>query len=214
LKPLKTIILVLLVLIANPAFADGQGKIFWPWWVVVGFYILCVVVASLPAIVISIFYKLVYERTRKEKRRTVIWMAICTLALPTLFICIDSVDSLIYTSKYSYKGTIGEIIYKIIIGLLIIVGFNVGYFITPKIETGQLSKRTRRENRKAILLQLIFCVILPSLIIYLSISPELKRLKRLVKKNVRVSAQIGVLPNKKLEKNICQPKCYCSRPKS
>ncbi len=179
----------MLLLTATPAFADGQGKIFWPWWLMAVFYICSALVLIGIAFIFSMFYRLLYEHTRKEKRRTIIWMVIFTLAFPSLFAGLNSAAQLIHVSKYSYSGMIGEIFFRIIFGLLTFAGFNVGYFITPKREMVQLSKKTRREKRIAIFLQIIFCVIVPAIVLYLSISPELKRLERMhSKKERRLSA--------------------------
>lgn len=171
----KIIILFILLLIAQPALADGQGGI--PMEAIVIIYLAYALVAAAIATVFSFLFKKLYEATRREKRKPLIWMIICTLVLPAIYAFAENEAHLLKNIGMTYGYEKMKILHFMISSLLVFIGFNVGYFITPKHNKEITISRSQRDKMLAILIQFIAWVIVLGFPFYWSISPMLDRLK-------------------------------------
>ncbi|MCG8573642.1 MAG: hypothetical protein MI810_02065 [Flavobacteriales bacterium] len=109
----------------------AQGEVI-PGEAVAWLILLFLVGGLVIALLISFLLKLIFQAIRKERRSHIVFMTILSFAFPGIFAYADEKYQLLYELEVTNSYETRQLVFWILFVLFILIGFMVGYFITPK----------------------------------------------------------------------------------
>ena len=129
----KFVVLLCFILLALPAFAEKGGM---PVYAYYGLAIGMFLLLSVISICLSLFFQFVIENLKKEKRKHIVFMTLGTLVFPVSYVYLEDKFNILYSFgielKYGYETKF--LVGKTTVIALTLLGFLIGYFITPKTD--------------------------------------------------------------------------------
>lgn len=127
----KTTAFIAFTAMAFPAFADGSVM---PGYAYLGLALLIAVIGLSIAFALTKIFRPLLEKLRGERKKHIWWMLLLTFATPALYMYLEDSHHLLYDVESAYGYDIKHTVHSVLIIVSVVVGFIIGYYITPKEE--------------------------------------------------------------------------------